>query len=434
MSSRRRSGFAISAVLIFVIAVTAAGIVTARHGAGSATTTSTTATTVSVPNPYAAEEARNVKAAEAAVNVTLPTAVGSPAPILPARAFTGASARHEVVGFVPSYEISRIGGESLSGFTYLVYSELGINADGAIDKSFNDNGWTSLENGNASALVRAGHSSGDRVLLSVFAESESVIGPLCSGGARTGARLAGEVAPLLSQFGFDGVDLDIEGRNAADRSGYVSFVKAFVETLAATDTSWDMMINTYPTSAEDPSSFYDVKALSPYAGEMFVMGYDMDSTEIPSASAPLMGAVPSEAEALATYVAAGLGPKVILGVPFYGNDFPATGPRRGVAAIGLPYAVTYSAIATSIVVNKHHPLWDPTTETPYTAFQRSGQWRQTWFDDPTSIALKVALAAQFHVAGVGAWEIGMVTGHPQMLSILTGGAAAVKLPLAKQPQ
>jgi spore germination protein YaaH len=193
------------------------------------------------------------------------------------------------------------------------------------------------------------------------------------------------------------------------------------------------MLNTYPESAEAPAGFFDIKALAPYVNEFFVMAYDMDSTEIPSADAPLDGEYLSDAAALATYVSAGLGSKVILGIPFYGYDFPSSGAGRDAAVTSPPYAVTYDDILTSIAVDHHKPLWDPDTDTPYTVFRYEKAWHQTWFDDPVSVALKTALADKFGVAGVGAWEIGMVANAPQMISALDGDSPAVKLLLATQP-
>jgi spore germination protein YaaH len=124
---------------------------------------------------------------------------------------------------------------------------------------------------------------------------------------------------------------------------------------------------------------------------------------------------------------------VILGIPFYGYDFPASGPGNGAAAAGPPIGVTYDDILNSISQDGHKPVWDPITETAYTVFKRAGMWHQTWFDDPVSVALKTALAAEFGVAGVGAWEIGMVANAPQMISALAGTSPVVKQPLAVQP-
>ncbi|HEV8065445.1 MAG TPA: glycoside hydrolase family 18 protein, partial [Acidimicrobiales bacterium] len=354
---------------------------------------------------------------------------GAPAPVLPAQAFRRPLGSRVVVGFVPYYQLAAIYGESLQGFTYLVYSSVDVSGHATLVENASVNGWNDLENGGASALVTAGHAAGSRVLLSLFAENESVIGPLCSAGAGAGAKLAAEVAPLLRSDNFDGVDLDIEGTDTGDRTGYVGLVKGFSEALRAGNPAWTLMVNTYPQSAMDPTSFFDVQALSPYVDEMFVMGYDMDNTSVASAGAPLTGWDPDDALALASYVYAGLGRKTILGIPFYGYDFPVTSSHPGAATTGAAVAVTYAAVVTSIRVNKHKPVWDPDTETPYTVFRRDGDWHQTWFEDPASVALKVALAAAFDIGGVGAWELGMVPGQPQMLSVLDGGSAAKKVPL-----
>lgn len=431
MQPRRRQGLAVGAVVLFVIVATAIGLASAGTGGIGPTATSTTVG--SVPDPYLAIETRSLAAAKEVVHVTLPTAPGAPAPSLGSSAFGGGVGSHQVVGFVPYYELSSIRSESLAAFTDLVYYEVDLRSNGSLVESSSSGGWSGVSNGGAASLVAAGHAAGDRVLLSVFTQSESVLGPLCSHAATTGALLGSELAGLLAKYHFDGVDLDLEGRAETDRAGYVRFVAALSARLAASDRSWVLMVNTYPQSAEDPTGFFDVKALSQYASQLFVMAYDMDNSEIPSPDAPLAGANLSDASALASYAAAGLAPKVILGVPFYGYDFPASGKGVPANSTGPPYAVTYDAVATSISVDGHLPLWDPQSETPYTVFRRDGKWHQTWFDDPVSVALKMALAAQFKVAGVGAWEIGMVQSAPQMLSALAGGSTVVKLPLAAQP-
>jgi hypothetical protein len=430
MEPRRRTGAAILAVVVLVVVATTIGVVAARTSSPPTTTTTTTMPApTTTTNPYVSLANAAVKQAVADVNVSLPSTAGAPAPVLPDHAFTRRLGSKVVVGFVPYYELSNIYGESLQGFTYLVYSAIDVSGHATLVKDRSVNGWNDLQNGGAGDLVAAGHADGDRVLLSLFAEDESVIGPLCRGGATAGAKLAAEVEPLLRTYGFDGVDLDIEGTDTGDRAGYVEFVKGFSESLRANSSSWSLMLNTYPQSAMDPTDFFDVKALAPYVDELFVMGYDMDDSQVASAGAPLTGWDPDDAMALAGYVYAGLGSKTVLGLPFYGYDFPVVGSQPGAATTGTAVAVTYSAVVTSIQVNKHVPVWDPATETPYTVFRRDRQWHQTWFEDPTSIALKVALASAFNIGGVGAWELGMVPGQPQMLTVLDAGSSPTKLPL-----
>jgi hypothetical protein len=432
MTPRRRTGIAIAATVALVGLLVIAGVVASGHHTGTGVSSTTPASIPTTTNPYAAEEARTVLDAERAVNAVFPTAQGEPAPSLARRPYRHALARHQVVGFVPYYELGSLATTDLAAFTDLVYYALDVSAKGSLVEASSSGGWSSLEDGGAGSLVATGHADGDRVLLSVFAQSQAVLGAL-SGHAAYGLRLADQLAPLLTQFGFDGVDLDLEGQDASDRAGFVSFVTAFSARLRRIDPKWTIMLNTYPQSVEDTTGFFDVPALAPHVDQLFVMAYDMDNTEIPSANAPLTGTGLSVVGALATYAGVGLRAKVILGMPFYGYDFPAQGPKAGAEADGPPYAVTYDQIAASITVNGHKPLWDPITDTPYTVFRRSQKWHQTWFDNPTSIALKTALAGQFHIAGVGAWELGMVQDQPEMISLLGGGSPVVKLPLVHQP-
>jgi len=432
MTPRRRRGIAIASALSVLVLLLAAGafalLRSGTQGSGSGTAFSSTTTT----NPYAQREAAAVLAAEGAVNLPLSAVSGATAPRLARRPYRHPLGAHEVVGFVPYYELGSLSGTHLGAFTYLVYYALQVRADASLVESNASGGWSSLQDGQASGLLTTARAAGDRVLLSVFANRQSVLQGLCSQPVTAGRRLADSLAPLLSSYGFAGVDLDLEGTNASDRRGFTAFVTALSARLLAIDPSWNLMLNVFPQSAAYPDGLFDLPALAPSVNELFVMAYDMNSTEVPGPDAPLSGSGLSDVAALATYSAEGLAAKVILGVPFYGYDFPALGPLVGEPANGQPYAVTYDDIVASITDNGHKPRWDPYSDTPFIAFKRAGRWHQTWFDNPASIALKVALAAQFHVAGVGAWEIGMVEGQPQMIAVLAGGSPVVKLPLPPQ--
>ena len=54
------------------------------------------------------------------------------------------------------------------------------------------------------------------------------------------------------------------------------------------------------------------------------------------------------------------------------------------------------------------------------------QWHETFFDDPTSLALKARLANSFHIAGLGVWALGMDGNNPAMMAALLGNAPVVK--------
>jgi hypothetical protein len=154
----------------------------------------------------------------------------------------------------------------------------------------------------------------------------------------------------------------------------------------------------------------------------FVMAYDMNNPTAPSPTAPVSGPGNADATDIAEYVDVVPRSKIILGVPYYGYDWPTTGPDVGDAATGPPTAVTYSQVAA----DNSPTYWDPTSQTPWTAYQSGTQWHQVYFDNPTSLAIKARLANADGIAGVGVWALGMDDDDPAMLAALLGNAAPVK--------
>jgi hypothetical protein len=152
------------------------------------------------------------------------------------------------------------------------------------------------------------------------------------------------------------------------------------------------------------------------------MAYDMNSQSTPSATAPLTGGSFNDTEALQQFTAVVPASKIILGVPYYGYDWPTTDGTSGAQATGGESPLSYSVIASS----GHPTYWDPTTQTPWTAYQVGQQWHETYFDNPTSLALKAQLANSFHIAGVGIWALGMDGNDAADMAALLGNAPPAK--------
>jgi hypothetical protein len=387
-------------------------------GSGSSPTTVPNPAELLVPGEQAA-----VAKAEAAVSVHLPKVLGQAAPTLPAGAFPRPLPAHQVVGFLPDWEVGSFTPD-YGDLTTLIYWSVSLASGGSISHS--GQGWSTLTSADLGFDISQAHAAGDRVLLTVFCESPSVIHSVASHPSTAGPHLAKSVAALLTAGRLDGVDLDIEGDSTQDREGFVRFVASFSRELGALDPRWSIVLDTYPTSAFDPFGFFDVKALARYVDELFVMAYDMQDPGIASATAPLANADLNDAMTLAEYTSVVPARRIVLGIPLYGYDFPSANKFDGAETTGTPVAVSYA----DVVAAGRPPKWDPATETAFTVFRRDGKWHQTWFDDPVSIALKSALAAQYGCAGVGVWELGMSGNDPSISAALLGGSSALKLPLA----
>ncbi len=356
--------------------------------------------------------------------LALPKRAGAPAPSLPPDAFGKGLRSHLVLGFLPSWEIYRASSIDYRALSEVSYFALQVEPGGKILRS--GQGWNVLRRGGVGQVVADAHLAGDRALLTLYTGTASTISQMAKAPLAAGTELAAEVAPLLATYHFDGVDLDFESQQGSARAGFTAFVAAFAKALHLRGPHYQIVLNTFPQAAVDPDGLYDVKALARYVNDLFVMAYDMGSTSSPGPTAPLVGLNLTDASVLASYEAVVPARKIILGIPFYGYDFTASGKSPPAVTLGGPVAVTYASIAAT----GRSALWDPSSQTPYISFKRSGQWHQTWFDDPVSVALKVALAAAFHTAGVGVWELGMAAGRPAMVRALDGGSPPLRLPAA----
>ena len=143
--------------------------------------------------------------------------------------------------------------------------------------------------------------------------------------------------------------------------------------------------------------------MAPALDGFFVMAYDMNSKTQPSATSPLFGSALQRRGGIEQFC------KV---VPPSKVD-----PRAALLRVRLahrrrhlrrrrPRARSLRCSYATIAAAGHPTYWDPATDTPWTAYQVGTQWHRTYFDDPTSMALKAQLANFFHIAGVGIWALG----------------------------
>ncbi len=382
------------------------------------------------------KEHAKTQAAQRLVNVRLPTVEGSPAPVTPAKLFAHSMIEHQVVAFVPywtlsSFTTSAAALESTDA-TVLVYSNVCVAGDGSIDTSPGEcaNGMNALLSPEFTAFVDVAHSYHDRVLLSVQTIDPAIIHALGTHPMARSSTLASAVLHLVNTYGLDGIDLDIEGRGPADRENYVNFVRDFSRNVRASSNKLELMADTYPQSAASSTDFYDVAKLAHYLDALFVMAYQMNNAHHSSANSPLASPTLawSAVQTLIQYTAVVPANKIIFGMPFYGLNFTTRNANPGSQFIGNPGARLYN----DIVAAARPAQWDIGSSTPFAVFQQDGQWHQDWFDDPVSIALKTALAQNFHLAGVGVWALSYQGADTQMLAALTGERPVIKLPLSRQ--
>jgi len=351
--------------------------------------------------------------------VSLPPATTPPAPAPPSLADEPALRPHELFGFAPYWTLDQAGGFDVNGLTTIAYFSIDVNANGTLDQS--GPGWDGYQSQALANLISRAHAAGSRVVLTVTCFDQATLDQVTSSPAAA-ATLAQQVLQAVQAKNLDGVNIDFEGEGSADQVGLTALVAKVSSTLHAANPHYQVTMDTYASSAGDPGGFYDIKALAPSVDGFFVMAYELNLSASASPSSPLTSSMFSNQTAAEEYAAAVPPSKVILGVPYYGYDWPTTDGTLSAQATGPPTTPSDA----QIVAAGHPVYWDPVTDTAWTSYQVGSQWHEAFFEDPTSLYFEAQMAQSLGLAGLGIWALGMDGNDPQMLGALLGFAPALK--------
>jgi hypothetical protein len=351
--------------------------------------------------------------------VALPAATTPPAPAPPSLVGAPPLRPHEVFGFAPYWTLSQSAGFDLSQISTFAYFSVGVNADGSLDES--GPGWNGYQSQALSSLITRAHAAGDRVVLTVNDFDQSSLDQLTSSPTAP-ATLAAALIGAIQAKNLDGANLDFEGEGSGDQAGLTNLVTQVSAALRRVNPDYQVTMDTYASSASGSNGFYNISALAPAVNAFFVMAYQLNLQSGPSATSPLTSTAFSEQTAIDEYAAAVPAAKVILGLPYFGIDWPTSDGTLTAQATGPATTVSDGQVAAS-----GHPIyWDSTTDTGWTSYEVGTQWHETFFEVPASLYDAAQLANAHGLGGVGIWALGMDGNDTSMAAALSGFSPAVK--------
>jgi PKD repeat protein len=113
--------------------------------------------------------------------------------------------------------------------------------------------------------------------------------------------------------------------------------------------------------------------------------------------------------------------KLILGLPFYGYEWPTASTGVPSSTTGAGISMTYDVARVNAAA--HGRLWDGASLTPYYV-SSSGGVRQGWYDDAESLGHKWDLVAANDLGGTGIWALNYNTGDDLLWDALRARFAA----------
>lgn len=301
--------------------------------------------------------------------------------------------------------------------THIAYFAVELAPTGAFEAT---HGWPDRD------FVDAAHAHGVKAELAFTLFDGDGISQLVATSASR-ARAITAMVDAMEAGGADGINVDFEGVPGEARDGFAAFMEELRAELGRRGHVEASLSIAGP--AVDWTASFDLARLLEVTDLYFIMGYGYHwgGSGVPGPVGQLrVGPVWREhvsismERTLAYYsalVSAERRAQIVFGVPYYGYEWPATSGAFGARTTGGGRSRTY-AVARRAVEGGRARQWDPEAENAWFAFEESGTWKQTWYDDEESLAAKYQLALEQGIGGVGIWALGYDEDYPELWDVL----------------
>jgi len=321
----------------------------------------------------------------------------SGADILPLGLSKKADLSHTVFGYLPDWEYSDARYNlRYDLLTHIATFDFYVNASGNIS---NPSYWPWTD------VINAAHAQGVKVILTAVNFDNDVIHTLLTNSTAKNNFFKHARAKMLT-YKLDGINIDFEGLNSADRGSLLNGFMADLTNYLHTE------IPGCEVSFAGPAvnwGGWDLAGLAESCDYIFIMGYafygSWSSTSGPGA--PLTGGSYNISNTVNTQYAAVTTDnpqKLILGVPYYGTRWKTADANA--YANTLEYLGHPRFADAQVEVQQYGREWDTKSQTPWYNYQSGSEWRQVWYDDAASLGLKYDLAESKNFRGVGMWALG----------------------------
>ncbi len=272
--------------------------------------------------------------------------------------------------------------------------------------------YTTLRGWDTTPLIEYAHQRGVKVMLTVTNFGSERNRKILTDTTKQWTLINTVIAQLKARNG-DGVNFDFETVPAAMKANMVGFCRRAVRGIKAELPLAEISL---ATPAVNWSDGWDLGALAGICDYLIMMGYNYYWSGSTTAGpvAPLDGENYDVTRSIQEdYLDEGVPPsRLLLGVPWYGYDWPVSSSARKATTTGTGVSKTY--ITTVQMALIHGKTFDSEPSVPWTSYQEGAQWRQMWFEDSLSLLRKANHAKKKSLAGVGIWALSYESGRSEI--------------------
>ncbi|MCK9641734.1 MAG: glycosyl hydrolase family 18 protein [Prolixibacteraceae bacterium] len=273
-------------------------------------------------------------------------------------------------------------------------------------------GYKTINGWDQTPIIDYAHQRGVKVLLTVTNFGTAANHALLRDTLRQ-IKMIQTITSLLKTRNGDGVNFDLELVSLAHRSDLVAFMSRAAKTIRAEIPGAEISM---ATPAVDWNGSWDLPALAAICDYLIVMGYDYYWSGSTTAGpvSPMAGENYNVTKSVDTYLAAGVpSQKLMLGIPWFGYNWPVVSSVRKATATGK--ATSLTSVAADALALTYGKTFDQTTKVTWISFKDgSNLYRQVWYDDGTSYPIKFDLVNNRSLAGIGIWALSYENGKQDL--------------------
>ena len=351
------------------------------------------------------------------VQILLAPGVLSPAPVKtdPKKVLSESSSPKQILGFYPYWNLSKLDELDFSALTGIYYFAVDLSPDGSFNTA--DPGWSRLHSGAFTKLQEKAKKNNVRLGVTIINLDQDSIAKNVNNSDRR-QTIINNTVNLMKQYGFVDLNIDLEYVGLNDlglTKNFSDFVADLSESVHNTILGSTVSLDTFADSIVKPRIF-DTASLAQSLDYIIIMGYDFHRINSFRAGpvAPLFGRENYEYDiytSVTDYLKTVPKEKVILGVPFYGYEWPVEAPEKASFVISSYHGPEISSYRRSLETAKANNAainFDDTSKSVWFSYYDAPYktWRQVWFENERSLGLKFDLVNQANLSGIAIFALG----------------------------
>ncbi len=332
---------------------------------------------------------------------------------------------HEVYGYLPYWRLDSGTADRLHYdlLSTIAFFGIGIERSGAL--ATDGPGYGAYVGARASEISDRAHAWGVRVVPTFQLFDSGSLPDLKAflGSQAAQARFIEQALALMARRGADGASLDFEPLPPSLTDEFAAFARRFRAAMRARFPDPQLVV-----AASVRATPEQIELLAGAADRIFVMAYDFRTAGSAQAGpvAPMTGS-PSVKTALTTFLRNAPAARLIMGVPYYGYDWPVHAPtaaslvRTPRGDYGGAWSLTYAGARQFLDAHPQTSLHqDRSAGAVWFSYHDAdlGTDRQVYFDDERSLAAKYDYAIARGLAGVGIWALDNDRGYRELWDLL----------------